>query len=1087
MLELICGIAGSGKSTKIEELIAQDVASSRRAYLIVPEQEAVTAERRMADILPPRAALTFEVVNFSRLCNLVFRRYGSLAYHYASSRVKTLTMWRALSLCEGHLQHFNGISENGGVKKILSAVKAFGASGANMTQVASAAEKLDASSHLSKKLKDIALAGSVYHGLLEEKYDDSEQDLDRLASLLAQHGFFEGAHVYIDSFSSFTGQELAVIAEILKQCDKLCISLLCDRVAGEEMHYQEVYKTASRLLEIADRFKQECSVTTLAENLRAKTPSLRFAAENLWSNRTAKCDCDDGAISELVCDDPFDEAEKIAADIMAKVRAGARFSDIAVIYREARAYKGIIDTALRDAGIPYFLSEQSDAEAKPLIKLIESAMQIHTRSWRRKDVISYVKTGLLGLSEDEIDMFELYASRWNINGKSAFTKEWTANPDGYSERVSAWSERQLACVNSVRQRITAPLTDLFSVFSPSCTVKQATDALIAFLAALDIENVIEKRAQQASEGTDVSAAADSIRLWNLTLSALEEMSETVGDTVLDPDRYLQMLHLLFEDISVGRLPQSIDSVVVGSANLLRSQNLRHVYIAGVCEGEFPRGTSDAGLFSAPELEKLEEIGLVPTDSDDMRASSELLYFYRAFCSAAESVTLSAPKLSASGEEKSPSLALVRVRRLFANLQRKELSSCELVISDKALLSHYADNAETAYSEACRIVAEKRGVSLPLSEQRALVNMNVRVSKEIARQVLRERPRLSFSRLDSYSQCPFNYYCKYVLGLKDDSRIVFGANDVGSFVHKIMEEFLRYVVSCGRPFEEISDEESAEIADRVIAEYLRQICRGEPDNKIVNLAARMRKLVLVVIRNVKNEFAQSEFKPRFFELDIADRRLLEPFEVELSDNDKIYLNGVVDRVDVLNKDGKTYVRVVDYKSSKKTIKAEDIEDGNNLQMLIYLFALINGAKPELLEQMNAQGELLGAGVLYFGNFSRQVKHAGGVDEGEEAMALAESNLSRSGILLDDLSVLEAMEKNLEGKYIPYHSSDDTDTMRERGVLVSIERLKEFYDIVEKTIREKAEMLKSGEATAIPSESNGYCTWCRMKTICRGGSN
>ena len=207
----------------------------------------------------------------------------------------------------------------------------------------------------------------------------------------------------------------------------------------------------------------------------------------------------------------------------------------------------------------------------------------------------------------------------------------------------------------------------------------------------------------------------------------------------------------------------------------------------------------------------------------------------------------------------------------------------------------------------------------------------------------------------------------------------------------------------------------------------------------------------------------------------------------SDNDKISLNGVVDRVDVLNKDGKTYVRVVDYKSSKKTIKADDIEDGNNLQMLIYLFALINGAKPELLEKMGAEGELLGAGVLYFGNFSRQVKHPGGVDDIEEALALAESNLSRSGILIDDLSVLKAMEKELEGKYIPYRFSNDIDTMRERGVLVSLERLKELYDIVQGTIREKAEMLKSGDATAIPSESNGYCTWCRMKTICRGGSN
>lgn len=1084
MLELICGIAGSGKSTRIEEMIAQDVASSRRAYLIVPEQETVTVERSMADILPPRAALSFEVVNFSRLCNLVFRKYGSLAYHYASSRVKTLTMWRALSLCEGHLQHFSGISENGGVKKILSAVKAFGASGANMTQVASAAEKLDASLHLSKKLKDIALVGSVYHGLLEEKYDDSEQDLDRLANLLSEHSFFEGAHVYIDSFTSFTGQELTVIAEILKQCDRLCISLLCDRVVGEQMHFQEVYKTASRLLEIADRYKQEHSVTTLSKNLRARSPSLCFAAEHLWSNRAEKCDCDDGAISELVCDDPFDEAEKIAADIMAKVRAGARFSDIGVVYREASSYSGIIDIALRDAGIPYFLSEQSDAEAKPLIKLIESAMQIHTRSWRRKDIVSYVKTGLLGLGEDETDMFELYASRWNINGKAAFAREWTANPDGYSERVSACAEQQLFSANSVRERIVSPLLTLFSVFTPECTVSQATEALTAFLAELDIENVISERAKSLASDGRIDDASELVRLWNLMVSALEEMTDTVGETRVDASKYLQMLRLLFEDISIGTLPRSIDSVVVGSANLLRSQNLRHVYIAGLCEGEFPRGQTDTSLFSFSELEKLEELGILSGESEDIRSSSELLYFYRAFCASAETVTLSAPKLSASGDEKSPSLALLRARKLFENIKTVSLAGEELIISDKALLSHYSDG-DAIFKNACKIVAERRGISLPSAQQRTLVNSDVRVSKAVAQNILRERPKLSFSRLDSYSQCPFNYYCRYVLGLKEDYRIVFGANDVGNFVHAIMEEFLKEVVQGGGDFAAISDDKCAEMADRIIKEYLKGICRGEPDHKIASLAARMRRLVLVVIKNLKDEFAQSDFVPRFFELDIANRELLHPFEFELSDGDKISLNGRIDRVDVLSRNGKNYVRVVDYKSSKKTIKVEDIEDGNNLQMLIYLFAVVGGSKKKFVDAIGSEGEVLPAGVLYFSNFSRQVKSSSGVESIDDAMKLAQSNLSRSGLLLDDEQILRAMEKDLEGKYIPYVIAR-SGNQKNDSVLVSFDRLKELYGIIERTIIEKAEMLKSGDATAVPSAPNGYCTWCEMKPICRVGT-
>ena len=76
MIKLILGGAGTGKSTRLREMICDDVLHGVSALLLVPEQETVAAERRMLDILPPSAQLSFEVTNFTRLANRVFRTCG---------------------------------------------------------------------------------------------------------------------------------------------------------------------------------------------------------------------------------------------------------------------------------------------------------------------------------------------------------------------------------------------------------------------------------------------------------------------------------------------------------------------------------------------------------------------------------------------------------------------------------------------------------------------------------------------------------------------------------------------------------------------------------------------------------------------------------------------------------------------------------------------------------------------------------------------------------------------------------------------------------------------------------------------------
>ena len=109
MIEFVCGRAGSGKSEYILTSIRRALEAGKdRLILIVPEQQAVIWETRVARALPPSASLHLEIVSFTRLCNLVGRMYGGLAENCITKGGKAALMWTAIRSLADSLQVYGG-------------------------------------------------------------------------------------------------------------------------------------------------------------------------------------------------------------------------------------------------------------------------------------------------------------------------------------------------------------------------------------------------------------------------------------------------------------------------------------------------------------------------------------------------------------------------------------------------------------------------------------------------------------------------------------------------------------------------------------------------------------------------------------------------------------------------------------------------------------------------------------------------------------------------------------------------------------------------------------------------------------------
>ncbi len=1101
MIRLLTGDFGSGKSTAIAEMIRRDVEAGKRTYLLVPEQGTLFSEQQMADLLPPSAPLCFEVTNFSRLANTVFRQEGGLSYHYATSDVRTLIMWRTMGELLPLLHEKGGEQEIGRVRKMAAAMEELSALSLSPAALEHAAKKLPAGERLREKLEDLSLLSTVYHGLLREQYDDAAEDLDRLAKLLAETRFLEGAHVYVDGFISFTEQQWRILRAAASTAD-LTVTLTLPQKRQHDLTFEETRDTFLRLQQMAKDAEVSLVREDLGENKRTASPLLRELLPCLFGREKDKKEggvcCKTQNTQDLrtvTAPDPFHAATFIASDIARRVKEeGARYRDFAIMARSADAYTGILDVCLQDAAIPFFMAKKTDINSFAAVKLLYTAYAVCTGGWRREDVISYLKCGMSGIAEEDIDLFEIYVARWNLYGHR-FTDEhgWNMNPDGYTDRLTPRGEEVLRRVEGVRRRLVeqlAPLSD-----QPARTsVTEHCRALYEFMCRLDVENQLATRREAARVLQNTEEADHFSRLFGVICDALDRLAETLGSTEVRAEQFLELLRLVLSEQELSRIPSSVDQVTVGSADLLRTAGARHVYLLGVNEGEFPATAKAGGVFSEGDRRVLSELGLAVEPNLARFAARELFCFARAFATARESVTLIAADATLSGSPQKPAPVFSRVRELTALplLRVAELPAIDQLWRKEAAVDRLGILRGTAEGEALyrllaedpRYAAATRRIDQPISDP------DCRLSSETAEGLYGKRVSLTQSRMDTYVQCPFSYFCKYVLRLDAARQIEFRSADVGNLLHAVLEQFFLRVKQSGRALGDMEAAEVAEMADEIIRLHVERVCpesvRSTP--RFLHLLSLLRRAALPVLLEMVEEFSQSEFVPTFFEMALSDGEdTPEALPITLPGGTRVSLYGRIDRVDTYQKDGKTYLRVIDYKSGNKTFSMEDIERGLNTQLLVYLISLWKSQNPAFLSRLCREGEeLLPAGVLYTGARIADTT-CDTPAEAEEFVGQLGRALKRSGLLLDDSDVLRAMDKELSGRYIPVKLDKNGEmTGASRKSLASLERMGELVGELHDVICRIAQELREGEAAARPRDGgkpNRACEFCDMRAVCR----
>ena len=1085
MLYRIFGRKKYGKTAFVFDRLKENVAAGKKSFLIVPEQFTFAMEKRVAQELSGRAGMFIEVLSFTRLAHRVMQSAGGLSDRFLDGAGKLLCMSRALSAVREELTEYKSAAADiRFASPAVSAVQDFFSYRVTPSAVERVLPELSGENEaLGNKLSDISLIGAAYRGELRAVYGTDGEVLEKLAELLDEYPFFKGTDVFLDSFYSFMPQELRLVRRMLCGADNLYVTIACAK-GDRDPIFQRPHETESELFRAAQNRNVPIKDILLPEPTEPtetgepkKESAMRaieksFTASLCFRKEEGKAACGN-AVRILRCKNPSGEASAVAACIYRLVtEKKVRYREIAVCARNIEAYEGILDIALDGAKIPYAFSVSEDLLTRPIVAYITTGFEFIS-SYRKERFLYLLKTGLFRLSDDRCALLEEYIRTWNINGKKEFTMDWYMNPRGYTEEFTEKDEAILREVNEAKEVVMGALTKFAEDVAAASSVR---DIALAVYRYLEDSAYREKNEE------------DDERFWLLAVKALSEIVRVYGDDEMKPSRFAEIFSAVLPEYAVSDIPKKQDVVLIGKADLIRSETIKYMFVIGCNNEYFPCRNAEDTVFSDRERQILREHDIVLAEGAKDGVYDEFFLAYNLFCEPTDGLYLLYSEKDTDGVSLRKSVLLDAVENVFSDLCEENYpfdDPIENLTTGENLARDLYDTDDEDFRLAAKtLLSEKNADFYRLFFGN--VEEEGTLDSETSARLYGNSLSVSPSRFDTYSKCRFRYFARHILGLRPAVRAELDLIQTGLISHKILELFVAELAERKKAGACMGAEEASGRIEALLDEHFTVITHTTPEKcaedgisaRFLYLYRRLSRTLVPLSRSLAEEFSESEFVPEGFEVKIGKDGLLSSPKIAVPDFDGASFSviGQIDRVDVYRADGKTLIRIVDYKTGSKTFSQEEVDYGFNLQMLLYLYCLVESEDHPFGENV------VPAGVLYI---PVKTKDTSASDWTDTASSVSARPFRGNGILTDDKKILSAMEKSPDGKFIPVKLKKDGDfDTRSTSVLPLAELEKLLSHTADVSAKIVSDMKKGHiEINPYKTEKVNSCAGCEFLPLCR----
>ena len=964
-LRLIYGKSGCGKSEYCFKEIAKNV-NKEKIYMIVPNQMALMAEKRLMEKADNLGLVNTEVITFSRMAFRVRNEIGGAKKTNLSKSGKAMLLYDILSKQKDTLNFLGKNAEN--VDIIGNSITEFKKHRIDIENLKEEANTTT-DMYLKLKLNDMITMYEEFEKSIQDKFLDENDVLDILNTQILESNQFKNTTIYIDEFVGFTTQEYEIIAKLMQLAKEVNVTICTDNLLQQEDADKDIFyankNTGIKLINLAKEYGIEIEDDVkLTELHRFKNEELKHLEENFYAVPYKTYKEEPKNIKMFLANNQYTEIEHIASEIVKLVRnENYRYKDISVITKNLNLYSSLIKVIFASYNIPVFIDEKKELSENILVKFLIAVLEICNKNWSYEAVFNYLKTGFVNIDKEEIFKLENYCIRWGIKGNKWYKEDW--NYVGKEE----YTEEELARLNELRRMIVTPIRKLQEKSRKDNSFINLTKILYEFLEEMKIEEVITSKIEKLEEKGFIELANEYESSFKVLIELFDEIVLVFGEEKTNFDKYMSILKIGLKNTGLGKIPATQDQVIVGDVNRSRSHKVRAVFIIGINDGEFPSIYKDEGFFNDKDREYLKAQGFDLANGSLENLYEENFNIYKAFTIAEEKLFLSYASSDNEGRTLRPSILITKLKKIYPNL--KETS--DIITQEKEIITtnNTFDNLIeklNAYQEGEEIEdiwfdVLKYYENNPLWKgrlQKSLegikyTNVPEKIKPEFIKKLYGETLHTTISRLERYRSCPFSFYLEYGLKLKEKKSLKLQPIDTGSFMHEVIDEFFEEVADKKISIKELEKEEIEKIVKQIIEEKLNlkanYIFKSIP--KFMVLTNRLCRLVTLSIVYIVQGLQATDFEVVGNEIEFKNGKEYKPIEITTEDGRKVEITGKIDRIDLAKDETGKYIRIIDYKSSAKDINLNEVLAGLQLQLITYLDAVCE------------EKDVIPAGVLYFG--------------------------------------------------------------------------------------------------------------------------
>lgn len=627
---------------------------------------------------------------------------------------------------------------------------------------------------------------------------------------------------------------------------------------------------------------------------------------------------------------------------------------------------------------------------------------------------------------------------------------------------------------------------------------------------------------------------ESVNVVKKTFKNLKSIASDFSNISLS--NFSKLLDIGFTNSPIKTIPFGIDQVMVGDIMRSRFDNPKVLIFMGMSQSKVPSATNDTSIINDKmrlAFEK-EDINLSQTTIET--ALNQRFYLYLILTNPLEKLIMSFSKRLSDGVVDNESSIITDIKNIFGkkasyendskyevyNLQQKKINinDFHFFIDDdiyeyiarniqniKEYLADSSNEDNNKYTNAKIAISfikylldanknDTNAISFinkyftinngkgkirnitPTLIKNLLENRRVFTNgeneKDINYSIVPYKPNAS--NIETYNKCHYQFFLDRVLHLKERDKYEITAIDLGNYYHSFMQEFFNNNFNLKNKSDADIDKRVGETIEKILpnADKFANVKLWDSDfygyQKLNFINSIALNSLITTIKMLKKIYNNSSF-------DLFELEKKFDFKIDgIDENDFDIVTGKIDKIEKFETNDSIFVNIIDYKSSKKELKVNDVKNGISIQLVLYIDEVMSHEKVK-----NKKNVFCGAFYFHIHNPIVSINNLFELKNIDKSKLV---DFSYNGISNNDIDAIKMINGDLAASYNKNKKINKFETSSGFSILgqfLDEDGLNEMRTEVRDVIKESMKCIKEGNINISPYKSD-VCNYCKYKNIC-----